>query len=154
MTTSPRAAIFGLFPVFLLLLVGCESQPPSGLATVPMQIGGKNYTLEVADRNDARTFGLMRRDTLAKDHGMLFVFNSEEPRSFWMKNVRFPLDIIFMDAHGRVVSVKQMKAYDTNGTPSDGPAQYAVELNEGQAAAAGVKPGAVLELPKGISFKD
>jgi uncharacterized membrane protein (UPF0127 family) len=96
----------------------------------------------------------MRRDTLAKDHGMIFVFDSEEPRGFWMKNCRFPLDILFLDAGGKIVSIKQMKAYDLSSTPSDGPAQYAIELNEGAAEAAGVKAGMTLKLPKGLSSKD
>jgi len=138
----------------LALLVGCEGKAPSGLATVPMEIGSKTFTLEVADRTDSRTYGLMRRDTLAKDHGMIFVFDSEEPRGFWMKNCRFPLDILFLDKGGRIVSIKQMKAYDLSSTPSDGPAQYAIELNEGAAEAAGVKAGMTLQLPKGLGSKD
>src|SRR4051812_7852653 len=94
----------------LFFLVGCNQQPSSGLATVTMQLGNKTFTLEVADKTESVTFGLMRRDSLKVDSGMIFVFDREEPRNFWMKNVRFPLDIIFIDSTGRVVSVKQMKA--------------------------------------------
>ena len=71
----------------------------------------------------------MRRDSLPSDQGMIFVFDKEEQRGFWMANVRFPLDIIFLDATGKVVSIKQMKAYDPSSTPSNGPAQYAIELS-------------------------
>ncbi len=138
----------------LLLLVGCDSPPASALATVPMQIGGKQFTLEVADRTDSRTFGLMRRDSMPADHGMIFVFDREEPRGFWMKNCRIPLDIIFMDSAGKVVSVKQMKPYDLSSTSSDGPAQYAIELNQGVSESSGVKAGITLKLPSGLSSKD
>jgi hypothetical protein len=138
----------------LLVLVGCENKPASGLATVPMQLGNKSFTLEVADRTDSRTYGLMRRDSMPADHGMIFVFGEEEPRGFWMKNTRIPLDIVFIDHTGKVVSVKQMKAFDLNTTPSDGPAQYAIELNLGAASAAGVTPGMNLTLPPGLSSKD
>jgi uncharacterized membrane protein (UPF0127 family) len=96
----------------------------------------------------------MRRDTMPADHGMLFVFNREAPLSCWMKNTRIPLDIIYLDAAGRVVSVKQMKAFDLNSTPSDSPAQYAIELNKGAAESAGVKAGMTLKLPGGLKAKD
>jgi uncharacterized protein len=150
----PTIAIHATLLTALLLLVGCENKPSSGLASVPMQLGNKSFTLEVADRTDSRTFGLMRRDSMPADHGMIFVFGEEEPRGFWMKNCRIPLDIVFIDHAGKVVSVKQMKAYDLNTTPSDGPAQYAIELNLGAASAAGVTPGMTVTLPSGLSSKD
>jgi uncharacterized membrane protein (UPF0127 family) len=140
--------------IALLLLVGCESQPQSGLPTVSMQVGNKTFTLEVADSTKSRSYGLMRRDSLPSSRGMLFIFDKEEQRGFWMKDTRFPLDIIFLDASGKVVSVKQMKAYDMNTTPSDGPAQYAIELNLGAAESAGVKPGMSLKLPPNLMAKD
>lgn len=154
MTTAPRKALPATLTALLLLLVGCESQTGSGLPTVPVRIGSKTFTLEVADSTQTRTYGLMRRDSMPDDHGMLFVFGRQEPLSFWMKNTRIPLDIIYVDAAGRVVSVKQMKPYDLNGTPSDGPAQYAIELNQGAATAAGVQPGMTVNLPNGLRAKD
>ncbi|MDB5323370.1 MAG: hypothetical protein JWN40_5001 [Phycisphaerales bacterium] len=154
MTSLHRATARLTILTALLLLVGCDHPPASGLATVPVQIGSKTFTLEIADRTDSRTFGLMRRDSMPADHGMLFVFDAEEPRGFWMKNCRIPLDIIYLDAAGKVVSVKQMKPYDLNSTPSDGPAQYAIELNKGAASSAGVTPGMSLKLPAGLTSKD
>lgn len=147
------AAVAGVL-VALLLLAGCEAAPSSGLATVPMTIGQKTFTLEVADRTDTRSYGLMRRDSLPEDRGMIFVFDKEEPRGFWMKNCRFPLDILFLDAGGKVISVKQMKAYDLSSTTSDGAAQYAIELNKGAAEGAGVKAGMILKIPEGLKSKD
>lgn len=137
----------------LLLLIGCDPKPTSNLATVNMQLGNKNFTLEVADQTDTRTYGLMRRDSMPEDHGMIFVFKDEEKLGFWMKNTRIPLDIIYIDALGQVVSVKQMKPYDLSTVPSDGPAKYAIELNKGAAEAAGVKAGMTLKLPD-VKAKD
>lgn len=137
----------------LLFLFGCNQQPSSGLSTVTMQLGNKTFTLEVADQTDTRTYGLMRRDSMPSDHGMLFVFKNEEKLSFWMKDTRIPLDIVYVDAQGLVVSVKQMKPYDLGGTPSDGAVKYAIELNKGAAADAGVKPGMTLKLPD-VKAKD
>jgi uncharacterized protein len=141
MTFSARPTAAAL-AALLLLLVGCESDSgaKSGLQTVKMDIGQKTFTLEVADTEATRSYGLMRRDSMPADHGMIFVFNREAPLGFWMKNTRIPLDILYVDATGKVVSVKQMKPHDTNTTPSDGPAQYAIELNEGAADKAGVSP--------------
>jgi uncharacterized protein len=155
MNTSIRRPLSAV--VFLTLLashLACDNGAKSALPTVPMQVGSKQFTLEVADREETRQFGLMRRDSMPADHGMLFVFNREAPLGFWMKNTRIPLDIIYLDGKGRVVSVKQMKPHDLNNTPSDGPAQYAIELNKGQAEAAGVKAGMTLKLPDGLKAKD
>jgi uncharacterized protein len=84
------------------------------------------------------------------DRGMLFVFEDERERSFWMKNTHIPLDIVYADANGKVVSVKPMKPMDESPVPSDGAAKYAVEINQGAAKRAGVKAGDVLIIPAEI----
>jgi len=128
--------------------LGCQPRSNgSGLRTVKMQIGRKTFTLEIADTYDSRTYGLMQRDSMPSDHGMIFVFPDEQPLAFWMKNTRIPLDIIYANSAGKVVSILQMKPYDLNTYPSDAPAQYAIELNAGAAAAAGVKAGDMLIIP-------
>jgi len=144
------AALLGL----LLLLSGCDNKPQSNLPTIQMQLGNKSFTLEVADTTATRTYGLMRRDEMPSDHGMLFVFPDEVERGFWMKNTRIPLDIVFVNTSGQVVSVKQMKAYDTNTTPSDGPAMYAIELNQGAGQSAQITAGMRLKLPPGLKARD
>ena len=138
------------FVVLLLAPFACNRGSPavSNLPMTPMPIGSKTYTLEIAAREADRNKGLMYRDFMPEDRGMIFIFADEDDRSFWMKNTRIPLDILFLDASGKVVSVHQMKPYvEFPGTPSGGPAKYAIELNAGQAAAAGVKAGDVLRLP-------
>jgi uncharacterized membrane protein (UPF0127 family) len=130
------------------VLAGCaERRRSSGLPTVDMQIGGETYTLEVARDDAARQRGLMERDAMPADRGMLFVFPKSRELSFWMKNTRIPLDIIYLDDGGQVVSVHQMKPYDRTSVPSAAPAKYAIELNLGQVKKAGVKVGDVLEIP-------
>ena len=81
------------------------------------------------------------------NHGMIFVFGEERELDFWMKNTRFPLDIAFLDATGKVVSIKQMRAYDLTSIPSEAPAKYAIELNLGAAAKAGLKVGNQIDIP-------
>lgn len=155
MTFALRLTATSIASLLLLLLTGCEADAvKSGLQTVKMEIGNKTFTLEVADREETRAHGLMRRDSMPAGHGMIFVFKQEAPLGFWMKNTRIPLDILYLDAKGKVVSVKQMRPYDMNTTPSDGPAQYAIELNHGTAEKVGVTAGAVLKIPEGLSAKD
>ncbi|MDQ3439435.1 MAG: DUF192 domain-containing protein, partial [Planctomycetota bacterium] len=108
----------------LLIVVasGCaERGPNSGLATVDMQIGSQTYTLEIANTDATRQRGLMERDSMPADHGMIFVFPEERELGFWMKNTRIPLDIIYLDTGGQIVSVHQMKPYDRTNVPSAGP---------------------------------
>ncbi len=89
----------------------------------------------------------MHRDSMPADHGMIFTFDAPQELNFYMKNTRIPLDIIFIDQNGRVVSIAQMRPYDWSTTSSAAPAQYAIELNQGAAARAGVAVGDVLHLP-------
>jgi uncharacterized membrane protein (UPF0127 family) len=136
----------------LALLSGCDqsstTQPQSNLPTITMQIGRQTFVLEIADTEPARETGLMNRDSMPANHGMLFVFQDEIPREFWMKNTRIPLDILFLDSSGKVVASKSMKPYDLNTTASDAPAKYAIELNAGAAQSSGVAVGDKLNIPR------
>jgi len=116
-----------------------------------MQVGSRTYQVEIAADDASRDHGLMERDSMDSDHGMIFVFPDCEKRSFYMHHTRFPLDIIFADDRDKVVSVHTMKAYDEGLTWSAGPAKYAVELNVGEAAACGVKPGDTLQIPPAVA---
>lgn len=136
----------------VLALAGCEEQQqgttqPSALPTVPMKIGSRNFELEVARTSQEQERGLMKRDSMPQNHGMIFVFPDERVLEFWMKDTRFALDILFVDGNGKVVSMFQMKPYDLTTTSSEKPAQYAIELNSGVAKSTGVKVGDVLDIP-------
>lgn len=141
--------------VVSIVPLACESQPaqPAQWWTTPMQIGASRFNLEVADTEQAQATGLMFRKSLPADRGMIFVFKNEEPREFWMKNTYLPLDILYLDAKGKVVSIRPMEPMTTTPVPSDQPAQYAIELNRGAAATTGVKVGDVLTLPDRVTKK-
>jgi len=152
MTVLPRQF---LQAVALLLvaaaLAGCrnsDGKAESGLRVVEVKVGSKQLTLEVADTPDARQTGLMRRDSMPADRGMLFVFPTEESLGFYMKNTRIPLDIVFIDAVGQVVSIHTMKPYDLSTTRSAKPAKYAIEVNAGIAKESGVKVGDLIAIPE------
>ena len=138
--------------IVFLFLSGC-SQPGGNLPVVSMNIGSRTFNIEIAATPDSQEMGLMKRDSMPDDHGMIFVFEDERPRGFWMKNTRIPLDIVFLDSQGVVVSVHQMAAYDLNITSSDAPARYAIEFNKGVVAAAGVKVGDKITIPAEVKSK-
>jgi hypothetical protein len=150
----PISLVFaGFMTVVALQPGGCRRKPASDLPTVRMQIGKDRFTLEVANTSATREYGLMHRDSMPSDHGMLFVFPDERRLGFWMKNTRIPLDIIYLDAGGKVVSIHQMKPHDLRSTYSDGPAKYVIELNAGRAEKTAVKRGDPLEIPAGVEAK-
>ena len=115
-----------------------------------VELNRERFTVELADTQDKRTLGLMFRDSMPDDHGMLFIFPLETRRSFWMKNTRIPLDIFYFDSNLALVSVAEntppCRTRKCTAYPSDGPAKYVLELNAGKAAELGVKSGDVLEL--------
>lgn len=111
---------------------------------------GHRIAVEIANDDASRAQGLMFRDHLAADHGMLFVFADDEPREFWMKNTHIPLDMLFFDAAGKLVALQrdaQPCRQDPCATyPSNVPARYVLELAGGSAAHMGVALGDALSI--------
>jgi hypothetical protein len=109
-------------------------RPPSS-NTVQVEFGGVTLTVEVAKSTADQEKGLSDRDSMANDHGMLFVFDSEANWGFWMKGMRFSLDIIWFDSQRHVVYMEQGLAPCTPQacpiyTPSV-KAMYVLEVNAG-----------------------
>jgi uncharacterized membrane protein (UPF0127 family) len=121
-----------------------------------VEVKGKRFTVEVADDDAERARGLMFRDQMAADQGMLFIHDQEAPQAYWMKNTRIPLDIFYFDATRKLVSVQRRVPPCSLGDqcppfPSDGPALYVLELNAGLADELGVKPGDTMVFGPGIA---
>jgi uncharacterized protein len=122
--------------------------PQTGLRTVTMRLGDRDFQLEVADTPDRQRDGLMFRKTMPANHGMIFVFPVERPLTFWMRNTFIPLDVVFVNVQRQVVAIKPGRPLDERTSiSSDAPASYAIELNRGAAAAAGLKVGDRIDIP-------
>ncbi len=97
---------------------------------------------EIAETEGAQRRGLMFRRILSNNYGMLFIFNSERPLRFWMKNTYIPLSIAYISKKGVINEIYQMKPLDISVTyPSKIPAKYALEVKQGWFARKGIKPG-------------
>lgn len=130
-----------------------EAAKKQSLPTTTMTLGGKSFTLEIADEDSEREIGLMYRDSMPADHGMIFVFPDAQDRGFWMCNTYIPLDIIYADQSGKIVSIRKMEPLNLRSVPSNGKAQFAIELNLGVTDQLGLRPGQVLQLPGGLQGK-
>jgi uncharacterized membrane protein (UPF0127 family) len=125
----------------------------SDLPTVTIDAsGGKEVEVrvEIADGPFEQQRGLMYRTSLGEDRGMLFVFQREQPLSFWMKNTRIPLSIAYIDSKGRITDILDMKPLDDKPPHyvSSEPVQYALEVNQGFFDEHGVKVGDTARLPE------
>jgi uncharacterized membrane protein (UPF0127 family) len=88
--------------------------------------------IEVADNEAERVQGLMYRDSMGERNGMIFLFPEEDTLSFWMKNTRIPLDIIYVNREKEIVHIaRNTTPYSLAQIPSKQPAMYVVEVNAG-----------------------
>lgn len=110
-----------------------QPRPGDGglIRTANMTVSGVAITAEIADTPALRERGLMGRDSLPENHGMLFVYADEQIRSFWMRNTPIPLDIAFIDGNGSIVNVATMQPNSDDSTLSEGAAMYALEMTAG-----------------------
>ena len=113
-----------------------------------MTLKGKDYTMEDAQTDAQTERGLMYRDSLPEDHGMLFVMPEEKIWDFWMHETRIPLDIIFLDKSGKVLEIHNRIPMDETGRGPASPNLYVIELNLGMAGKIGLQKGDIVEIPK------
>jgi len=97
--------------------------------------------VEIASQPWERSRGLMFRESLAGDSGMLFTFEQKETLSFWMKNTPVALSVAFLDERWVIVDTQDMAPFSENMHLSRKPAQYAVEANQGWFRQRGIGPG-------------
>jgi len=139
------AVIAGWF-VVLAPLMQAAPGADSGLRAI--QLDGQTIHVSVADTGATRELGLGGHAPLAADEGMLFVFQQDAVNKFWMKDMTFPLDIIWLNADGGIVYIQpglSPATYPSVYGP-DTPTRYVLEVNAGYAAAHGVTVGDTVQL--------
>ena len=153
----------------LLTALACASSQDGSATGVPaappesaiVGIGDATYVVDLAITSDERQQGLSGREHLPQDAGMLFVFKDEQVRHFWMKEMNFPLDIIWIDAQCRLLEVSSDVPTpppnagndDIPRVQSPSPSRYVLEVNAGEAERNGLQPGDTVEFLGAITGK-
>ena len=141
----------------LLFSVSCKSDTKKEIKTEPILFSKEGeltisrlqtdsvivkLDIEIAETEYETQTGLMYRDSMNDNQGMLFIFADNEVRSFYMKNTEIPLDIIYIDENLEIVSLQKNAApLDETGLPSQFPAKYVLEINAGLSDKWGIMTG-------------
>jgi uncharacterized membrane protein (UPF0127 family) len=147
--SAPRLRQLAFMPAFcwIFFCAGCQPKAADtaafGLRTAELKISNVPLTAEIADTPQASENGLMFRDSLPADRGMLFIFEQPRKASFWMRNTKIPLSIAYIDSAGKILEIKSMNPLDETIVPSSSDqVAYALEANRGWFAQHGISTGA------------
>ena len=132
--------IFAFILVFLLSTSGSAEMPVRQL-----RVSHHTFSVEVAHTEPARIQGLMFRQSLGENDGMLFVFSYPEHYSMWMMNTDIPLSVAFLDEKGVILNIADMMPRTATAHSSAGAAKYALEMNLGWFTARNIKRGRRIE---------
>ncbi|HOZ06048.1 MAG TPA: DUF192 domain-containing protein [Arenimonas sp.] len=144
--------------IFSLLLLVFTLPACSAMQSKPwVEIRGQRFTVEVADSFEERERGLMFRDELAKDNGMLFIHDNEETQAYWMKNTHIPLDILYFNKDRKLVSAQERVPACSAGDrcppyASEGAALYVLELNAGSVELYKIQAGDEMKISPDIKL--
>lgn len=137
--------IFILIVIISLLSLSCTKTKELKKHAV-LFINGRSLNVEIAATDKERQKGLMYRDKLDENEGMVFVFEKKKILDFWMKNTSIPLSIAFLDKNGNVVDIFNMTPYSLEPVTSTKRCNYAVEVNMGFFKRCGLKVGDKIDL--------
>jgi hypothetical protein len=126
----------------LLIAMGTKDR----LNTRILSIGNVEVEVEIAEDSDSRRTGLMNRKSMDENHGMLFIFETDQKLSFWMKNTLIPLSIAYISSYGEILEIYDMKPESLRPVQSLNSVRYALEMNKGWFERHGVVPGDYLDL--------
>ncbi len=118
-----------------------QDGPQPRLPTIELIAGMYVIQAEVAQTHQQHSIGLMHRQSMGINEGMLFVYQAPEIRCYWMRNTLIPLTIAFLDDDGTIVNLKDMEPRTERSNCSAKPVRYALEMNQGWFDQRGIKPG-------------
>jgi uncharacterized membrane protein (UPF0127 family) len=125
------------------------AQQPQKLPVTPLTAGIHVIKAEVAATEANRQQGLMFREKMGPNEGMVFLFEQPAPICMWMKNTLIPLSVAFIDADGQIINIEDMQPHSMASHCAKKPARYALEMNQGWFRQKNIKPGTAIEgLPR------
>ncbi|OGS96978.1 MAG: hypothetical protein A3K04_02470 [Gallionellales bacterium RBG_16_56_9] len=139
-----------LYATILLLAAAlpgarAEAEEPQRLPTISLNAGIHLIRAEVAANDAERQQGLMFRQKMGPNEGMLFVFDAPVRTCMWMKNTLIPLAVAFIDQNGTIINIEEMQEESLQSHCAAGPVVYALELNRGWFKRRNIKPGAAID---------
>ncbi|HWJ87493.1 MAG TPA: DUF192 domain-containing protein [Pelagibacterium sp.] len=141
--------IFAAALISAFAFLPASGQDGEDIAIIHSGSESYQFSIEIADTPEATARGLMFREDLAPDAGMLFDFFEERPASFWMQNTLIPLDMLFIKADGEIVRIHENAIpMDRTGIPSGQPVRFVLEIAGGRSAELGLAAGDRLEHPR------
>ena len=149
----PRRSLLPMLVAFLAGLsrfsVGADLQQfPTSELTIVSATGPHRFKVELAKTPAQMTQGLMFRTSLAPDAGMLFEYQQPTAATMWMRNTLIPLDMLFVDAQGRIVNIHERAVPQSlDVIAAAEPVRAVIELNGGTASRLGIEPGDVVVHP-------
>jgi len=128
--------------LFGLMLSAAWAQ--NAMPVLELNAGFHRIEAEVAASDQNRQVGLMNRQAMPQQRGMLFVFTQPNTHCMWMRNTLIPLSVAFIDDEGYIINIEDMKPQTEDSHCARQPARYALEMNLGWFAQRGIKPGVKL----------
>ena len=139
---------------WVLIALASISFAADKLPLTHLRIGEHKIVAETAATEPTRALGLMhRKQPLAENHGMLFVFDATGFHAMWMQNTYIPLSVAFIDDAGVILNIADMTPLTTNAHTAAGFARYALEMNQGWFRSRGIKAGAKIDGLPGVTQK-
>lgn len=141
------ACLAPVLAITLAVAAAAQTAAQPKLSTVELNASLHNIHAELARTPEQRMIGLMFRDKLGINDGMLFVFEEPATQCFWMKNTLIPLSVAYISNDGKVVNIADMAPKSLQPHCSVEPVRFALEMNQGWFAKRGIKPGFRLKGP-------
>lgn len=136
--------------LFVIFMTGCENTEVQKLPAATLRIKDVTITVELARTSPERQRGLMYRTSLGADEGMLFIWDREERRYFYMKNTTIPLSIAYISSEGVILQIEDMQPLDERSVPSHFSVRYALEVNQGAFERWGIAVGDRIIMPEEV----
>lgn len=132
------------------VVLGCITTPgyaqqAQKFRSTTLRAGMYMIKAEVADNEPEREQGLMFREKMAGNEGMIFDFEAPAGVCMWMKNTLIPLSVAFIDSSGKIVNIEDMQPQTTNSHCAKKPVRYALEMNQGWFRQKNIKPGSMID---------